>query len=504
MAKLFLQNDIRTIDALTIERQNITSVALMERAASTVTHWIMQHFEATKIVVLAGPGNNGGDGLVVARQLAMVGCMVEVFSFTNSNNHRSADCEYNWNRLPANVIKHQNEPLKLQSDTSLIVDALFGTGLSRPLEGLIAETIKLINSNNIPILSIDMPSGMGNEHSMTQLKPDIVVVKAKWTISFQFPKINFLMPEASAYVGQIVVTDIGLDKDAMHNISSNYFLTDIDFIRSIKKTRSKFAHKGNVGKALLMVGSKGMMGAAQLCARGCLRSGVGLLTALVPECGYQIMQIGVPEAMTLTCGQSFFGQDLLMPQLPMADAIGIGPGLGRAEQTTSFVLNIVKNTSIPLVVDADALWHLAAQIETFRATQPMIFTPHEGEFDRLTEKHQNRMARIETAQKFATIHNVVLVLKGAHTVVCTPNGDVFFNSTGNAGMATGGSGDVLTGILTGLLAQGYTATEAAILGVFLHGLAGDKAKIQNGEEALIATDIVNNISNAWNEIKKIE
>ena len=499
MAKLFLQHDIRTLDALTIERQGITSLQLMERAAQTVSEWIMHSFAQSTVVVLAGPGNNGGDGLVVARHLALVGCTVVVFSYTGNNGHRSADCAANWQQLPPSVEKHENELFVPPLGASLIVDALLGTGLNRPVGGLIAQAITDANQSNIPILSIDIPSGMGDEASLGSVEEQIIV-RATWTISFQWPKINFLMPESEPFVGQNIVTDIGISESAIADVPTSFYWADEAMIRQMIKPRSKFAHKGTVGKALLVVGSKGMMGAVQLSAKACLRSGVGLLTTLVPECGYQIMQIGVPEAMTMTSGDTHIVQADV--QLPQVDAIGIGPGLGRNEATGQYVAQLLHTVQVPMVVDADALWHVAQMLKdepTFCAITPTIFTPHEGEFDRLTNHYHTRMERIEVARLFAKQHNVVLVLKGAHTAVCMPNGNVVFNSTGNAGMATGGSGDVLTGIITALLAQGYDAPSAAIIGVYMHGKAGDMASKNVGEISLIASDIISCLGLAFKE-----
>ncbi len=492
MSKIFLQRDIRVIDARTIELQHISSLQLMERAASTVSDWVMHHFSAQTIVVLAGPGNNGGDGLVVARQLSVVGCRVIVFSYTNSSNQRSSDCEANWHLLPSSVERHENESFVCQSEVSLIVDALFGTGLSRAVSGPIADAIRVANQSGKPILSIDMPSGMGDEAMLANGIGELAIT-ATWTITFQFPKINFLMPEVAANVGEIIVADIGLEQQAIRDVSSYFYFIDADYIAQITKKRNKFAHKGTMGKALIVSGSKGMMGAAQLCARGCLRSGVGLLTMVVPECGYDIIQIGVPEAMAITYGDVCIGDVCNVPKFPQVDAMGIGPGLGRAEATGNYVKSVLENAQVPMVVDADALWHVAQLMNktSFVANVPMIFTPHEGEFDRLTHIHTNRMSRIVTARTYAAEHNVVVVLKGAYTAVCMPCGNVMFNSTGNAGMATGGSGDVLTGILTGLLAQGYSAADAAVIGVYKHGAAGDRVRDSKGEDALIASDIAN-------------
>lgn len=496
MQKLFLQKDIRTIDNLTIEAQGITSLALMERAATTVSEWLMHNMckeIGQKVAIVVGPGNNGGDGLVVARQLAMIGCNVVVYSFTGRSGRRSNDCDANLKRLPDGVELYENRMDWDLSGSAFVVDALLGTGLSKEPDGLLKEAICMMNTSGLPIVSIDMPSGMGDEEMMKCVNKESIV-KADYTISFQFPKLSFLMPESEEYLGELVVTDIGLDKTAIDSFKSDYWLTDKLGVAQMIKKRSRYAHKGIAGRSMIIAGSKGMMGAAQLAARGCMRSGVGLLTMVVPQVGYEIMQIGVPEAMAKVSGLDVleWSEELVDGRL---DSAGIGPGLGRGEHQCHLVDKFFNAyNSTPMVVDADALWHVANGLEL---PQGAIITPHEAEFDRLTKKHYSRIERIESAKRYANDKQVIVVLKGAYTAICMPSGRVVFNSTGNAGMATGGCGDVLTGVLTALLAQGYSPEDAAVIGVYIHGLAGDMACEQLSEIGLVAGDLADMIGRAW-------
>lgn len=500
MGSIFLQNQIRNIDAETVVREGITSDQLMERASRTVSSWIFQNISPDRhIVVLAGPGNNGGDGLAVARHLAL-GFDVTVYSFTSADGRRSADNELNVQRLRTSRLTfHENDSCVVFPDNCLVIDALFGSGLSRPLEGLFADIVNAVNTSGCEVLSIDVPSGLGDEASLAHLDK-FPVVKADTTISFQFRKMAFLLPETEQLVGSVVITDIGLDAQAIADTPTRYFYTEWSDVDTLFKSRSRFAHKGDFGRAKLFAGSLGMMGAAQLSARAALRSGVGLLTAVTPRCGYEIMQIGTPEAMVQISGaEGHLVWDAQLYDL-RTKAIGIGPGIGRSPETSIFVHDAINAYSVtPKVIDADALWHLAqlSRDGVAPALVNAILTPHDAEFDNLTAPHSSRVERINAASDYAVANGVVVVLKGANTAVCLPDGSVHFNSTGNAGMATGGSGDVLTGILTALLAQGYALADAAILGVFIHGMAGDAAAQRLSQVGMTAGDIVDELSKLW-------
>ena len=380
----------------------------------------------------------------------------------------------------------------LTSD-DIIIDALFGSGLNRGLEGVTANLVQHINNSGCTIISIDIPSGLFTDKS----SKGQAVIKANHTLSFQCYKLAFLMAENSTFVGELHILDIGLHPDFYPTVSSKYELTDAALIRSIYKPRNKFGHKGNFGHALIVAGSYGKIGAAVLSARACLRSGAGLLSCHIPKCGYDIMQTALPEAMVMTDFNSSFNTKL-DDDPAKYEAIGIGPGIGTASETKMMLREILGSCKRPLVLDADALNIIASQKDLLKFIPAgSILTPHPKEFERLFGETENEFERIELALQKAKELNLVIVVKGHHTLIATPNGKAFFNSTGNAGMATAGSGDALTGILTGLLAQGYVSVEAAILGVFIHGLAGDIAAKKISMEAMIAGDIIDCLPEAF-------
>ena len=511
MKKFFPQNIIPELDKATIANEPISSIDLMERAASTVTQWIFGNDDIlpANIIVMAGPGNNGGDGLVVARQLTEAYGLsgitnVTIHTYTSTSGNRSADCQANIELLEKKGIKYDvNNAAPYFPNDSLIVDALFGTGLSRPVEGMFASIINQMNASGCPILAIDTPSGLGDESSFADCA-NRTIVRAKYTISFQFPKLSHMLAELEEFVGEPHVTDIGLSQKAIDEHDTQFFYSNTKDLQQIIRPRSRFAHKGTFGRAMIFAGSYGMMGAATMAVGSCKKSGVGLVTAVVPRCGYEIMQISEREAMVIVSeADNNIVWDKQMRD-ERVNAIGLGPGFGRADSTRETVRQILENygNRVPIVIDADALYHLAQMInnENFAIPQNCILTPHDAEFDRLTQPHSTRLERIQAAQKFAQQHNTIIVLKGANTAIALPDGRICFNTTGNSGMATGGSGDVLTGLLTGLLAQGYTLEQAAELGVGLHGLAGDIAAKRYTPISMSATDILNSIHKAFDEI----
>ena len=501
--KIFEQRLIRTIDAETIQREGISSDALMERAASTVSDWIFANVDPSRhIVIMAGPGNNGGDGLVIARHVAFA-FNVSVYSYTGRNGSRSADNALNFGRLDTSRmnVAVDDDYNPVFPDGCLVVDALFGTGLSRPLEGAYDSLVSTINNSHREVLSVDLPSGMGDEESLTNIDSQPVVM-ATTTIAFQLSKLAFFLPETEKYLGRIVITDIGLSREAMDSLPSRYYYTDEASVSPLFRTRQRFVHKGDMGRAMIFAGSMGMMGAAQLAAKACMRSGVGLLTVVAPRCGYEILQVAVPEAMARVAGAECltWNTGLFDSRIKAA---AIGPGIGRDADTTGVVLDfLTAYRNIPKVIDADALWHLASLLgdSSFDVSllNGSVLTPHDAEFDHLTCPHSSRYERIRAARQFAVDYGVVVVLKGANTAVCLPDGDIHFNSTGNPGMATGGSGDVLTGIVTALLAQGYTSHESAIMAVYMHGKAADNFVAHGSQMALVASDIISELVGIWN------
>ena len=499
--KIFPTSAIRQIDAYTIEHEPIHSLDLMERAANAIAKEIMSQWPdkyETHFVVFAGPGNNGGDALAVARLLAENGYHPEAYLF-NTTGKLSADCEANRDMLSdtEGVTFHevitQFIPPKLTED-DVIIDGLFGSGLNKPLSGGFASLVKFINGAGATVVSIDIPSGlMGEDNTTNSLEH---VVKADYTLSLQFPKLAFLFAENEAYVGAWKVLDIGLSKEAIRQTPTPYEMGDAGRMRYQLKMRSRFSHKGDFGRALLIAGQQGMAGASVLAARACLRSGVGLLTVHVPLCNNTIVQTAVPEAMTSLDASEFCFTET--PDLEMYQAIGVGPGLGKSDATQQALFHLISHTSVPMVLDADAL-NLIGMSHSYlrRLPKGSIITPHPGEMDRLVSKCANSYERLSKAINLAQTCGIYIVLKGAYTAVISPEGNCWFNVTGNPGMATGGCGDVLTGIILSLLAQGYDADTAAKMGVYIHGMAGDIAARDKGEVSLIASDVVDNLPKAW-------
>lgn len=494
--KILDTTQIRALDAYTIQHEPIASVDLMERAALAFTSWFAAHFDTTKPVkVFCGLGNNGGDGLAIARLLIAKKYQVSAYVVDYSDK-KSDDWMVNYERvsklLIVQYIKNVNN-FPLIGDGEVFIDAIFGSGLSRPTEGLVKEVIDLMNEQASAIVSVDIASGL---YADSPNPAGSTIVKPQFTVAFQVPKLAFLLPRNAPFVGEWQVVDIGLNKAFLDKSATNYAYLDEKMANSLLKPRTKYSHKGTFGHALLIVGSYGKMGAAVLSARACLRSGVGLLTTRIPQCGYEIMQTAVPEAMALT--DDAYEHFSFVPPLQPYNAIGIGPGLGKAEETLKAFSDLLMALEQPseekhpaLVIDADGLNLLSENRDLLRRLPPdTILTPHPKEFERLAGEADNDFDRLELLKDFAATQRVYVVLKGANTAIATPDGTVYFNSTGNPGMATGGTGDVLTGMITALLAQSYTPLEAALIGVYQHGRAGDKAAAQRGQSAMIASDLV--------------
>ncbi|MCS6929798.1 MAG: NAD(P)H-hydrate dehydratase [Saprospiraceae bacterium] len=493
-------DQMRAWDAYTIEHEPIASIALMERAASVFVEWFVGQYPdlGRPIHILAGTGNNGGDGVAAARMLHQRGYEVELTVCDFLGRH-SADFSEQVRRLPnhgALTTRWINSSADLPAinTTAVIIDALFGTGLARPLEGCWAAIVERINCLPNEVVAIDLPSGLFADKPTTG-----PCVHADKTFCFETPRKAFFFPENGDRVGEWAFGSIGLHPDFWNGQeTADYYLTAKD-VASLVKPRARFSHKGTYGHALLICGRRGSMGAALLAARACLRSGVGLLTVHVPASGYEILQLGAPEAL---CDVGIDSDHwTALPELGPYSAIGIGCGIGQAASTAQALKRLLQKASVPLVLDADAINILARRKEWLRYLPPAsILTPHPKEFERLFGPTPNSFERNALQRAKAQELGVYLILKGAYTCVCTPDGTCWFNSTGNPGMATGGSGDVLTGILTGLLAQGYTPFEASLLGVYLHGLAGDIAAAYRSQPGLIAGDIVDFLPEAWKTI----
>lgn len=497
--KVFSPQQVREIDKLTIKLEPISSIDLMERAANTIFHWIAKNFSTTSwFYIFAGPGNNGGDGVALARMLVEVGYNVKVFVL-KTNLAFSSDLEINIKRLQKQAIAAIEYIL---SETNIpeipnnvvVVDALFGSGLSRPLNGVSKSIVNQINSSKAQVIAIDIPSGLfANENPVPNRSS---VVKANFTLSLQFPKLSFFFAENIDFVGRWEVLPIGLHVKTIDETPSPYHFLNKETASSLVRKRSTFDHKGIYGHCLIVAGANGMFGAAVLASKACLKSGVGLVTAHVPRFGYSIIQNSVPEAMVSVDDNDWCLSSV--SNVSKYSAIAIGPGLGTDEKTQFALLSFLKSNSTPLVIDADALNIIASKKEYFNyVPKGAIITPHPGEFDRLFGKSKNGYERLYLAIEMAQKFEIVVVLKGAFTQIVAPTGNVYFNCSGNPGMATGGSGDVLTGIIVSLLGQGYSNVNAAIIGVYLHGFAGDIAKKEMGEEAINASDIINSIGAAF-------
>lgn len=496
--KILSVEKIREADAYTIENEPISSIDLMERAASTIYEWFMKRCKSKEVSVkiFCGVGNNGGDGLALARMLFFTDIIPQVFMVRLSDK-MSRDCEFNFNRLKEETEVpiydiFSDEDFPQISDNEIIIDAVFGSGLNRKVEGFAAELIRHLNNNKAVRIAIDIPSGLSADTIYTSYQHD-AIFKADYTLSFQFPKLSFMFPENDVFVGRWEVLDIGLHKDYIEAAETMNFYTTEDVAMPILRKRSKFSHKGTYGYAFLVAGSEGKTGAALLAAEACLRTGVGLLTAHLPKSAVLPMQIYLPEAMIDIDKSDAHCSEI--NDILSYTAIGAGPGLGKDAETVIALKKIIQEATVPLVLDADAL-NIIADNPTWLSFLPdkTILTPHPKEFERLFGKTYNSYERLEIQRKMSAVHNIIIVLKGAHTAITFPNGSCFFNSTGNPGMATAGSGDVLTGMILSLLAQRYMPEEAALLGVYLHGKAGDKAAEEKGEMSMIARDIIRNIS----------
>ncbi len=489
-------DQVRRWDAYTIEQEPITSVELMERAAMACFSWIMENYpSANKVAVFCGTGNNGGDGLAIARLLIEKGIHVSVY-ICGEPNKGSADFKINLERLTALhtkpfYIQELSAAEAISVDDELVVDAIFGTGLNRPATGIQAAVIDKLNSLEANLISIDISSGLFSDRS-SKGNP---VTRAKHTLSFQCYKPAFLFAENEDYNGEVHVLDIGLHPGYLVTEKPYASLSDPEHISKLIKPRKNHSHKGNYGHALLVGGSQGKMGAMILAASACLRSGTGLLTVHVPATGNDILQSSVPEAMTST-------DPLENTDLQKYSAIGAGPGWGISARSQEQLAHLLQDYRKPVVLDADALNCIALNKDLLGHIPPgSILTPHPKEFERLFGTTADDFVRMALALEQAARYEIHIILKGHYTAIAGADGSLSFNSTGNPGMAKGGSGDVLTGILTGLVAQQYAPLEACELGVYLHGLAGDIAADEISREAMVAGDLVKCLGKAFRHLK---
>lgn len=500
--KCFTTGQIRRIDALTCHRQGITSKELMDRAGFALSQRIHDLIPMTSpVVIMVGPGNNGGDGLVVARHLHRYGYKVNVV-LCNYGKPLSDDAAHQIKRTRQSPGIEWLEPsspgeLKLDSNNCFLIDSLFGSGLNRPLSDSFAETVEWMNAQQAPCIAIDLPSGLFGEDNSG--REDAYIVRSTITLCLQSPRLACFLPENEPYVGRWETVDIGLDREAMEQTQTPWSMTVPEEAAMMLKSRPRFAHKGHFGRTLLIAGSPGMAGACVLAGWAALRSGTGLLSLKVPEPCLNIVQTAIPEATAITYTRHFWSST---DATDTWSAVAAGPGLGLSENAIESLECLLRTRPSRLVLDADALNALAKK-RTLLELLPgqAILTPHPGEFDRLTSPHRSGFERLQTAIQFAQQYGVFVVLKGAFTACISPDGCCRFNLTGNPGMATGGSGDVLTGIIVSLLAQGYTQEEACALGTCLHGLAADLTLEDESQESLVAGDITAHLGKAFNHLR---
>lgn len=499
--KILSALQIKNCDAFTIINEPISSINLMERASQKCSNWMMNHLDKENFYLFCGNGNNGGDGFAIARLLYHKGFDVTVF-VDKSNLKFSDDAKINFDRIKEisgidiyDFSEAENFDLK---ENSAIIDALFGTGLNKNVEGNSKKMIEFLNSKNLHKISIDMPSGIFADKNFDE---KATIFKADDTLSFQFYKKSFLHPETGKFCGRIHILDIGLNEKCIENTETSDFIIDENLIKKIYKPRNDFSHKGNFGKTCIVAGSFGKVGAAVLATKAALRTGSGLTFILAPKCGYEILQMTCPEAMFLYGGEDFVKNI----EVDNDFTYGIGPGLGTDYETEEKFLHFLQTYNEPLVLDADALNLIAKHPENVKLIpKNSIITPHPKEFERLFGKTKNSFERLDLAKEKAKELEIYIVLKDHHSQIITPKNEVFYNITGNSGLAKGGSGDVLLGIITSLLSQGYSARNAAIFGVWLHGKSADITSKDLSKESMLATDLIENISEVFKELEFIK
>lgn len=500
MIKIFNAQQIYQADNYTIERQQITSDSLMERAAIQIFNWLHQRMQGApvKIHLFCGIGNNGGDGIALARHLQEHGYHIEV-NVVNYSEKRSKDFLKNLERLKARKIWphfiNKGSSYPEIGEDHIIVDAIFGIGLNRPPAPWVQDLMAYLNATGTFILSVDVPSGLYLGKAVEDQKG---IISADFVLSFQAPKLIFFLPETGIYSEQWEVLDIGLDAEFLSQTETDFQLITKQSILARYRRRSKFTHKGTYGHSLIIGGSFGKIGAVILAAKACLRSGSGLVTAYIPGCGYSALQGAVPELMVISDpNENYIGK---IDYDIEPTVIGLGIGLGTNKETLQALSDFLKDNKRPLVLDADALNMISIEKALLKKVPPQsVFTPHPKEFERLVGPWSDDFEKLDKAKKFSQEYDCILVLKGAHTIIFY-EGKGYINDSGNPGMATAGSGDVLTGVITGLIAQGYEPLDATIFGVYLHGLAGDVASQIHGQEALIAGDITDALGRAFQSI----
>ena len=497
--KIFGNDTLRAIDKITIERDGVSSKELVVRAAEAITNEIMSRWRANKKVsVFAGPGNNGADALAVSRMLIEQGYTPEIYLFNIGGNHLSKECaecrdklrEMDYENL-FEVIDNFSHPAL--GEEHLVIDGLFGSGLKNALEGGFKILVRYINESKATIVSIDVPSGLHGEWNPSSINRDII--HANLTLSIQLPRLAFLFKENAELVGEWKVLDIGLNAEAIKNAPTDYYLIEKNDIRQAIRRRQPYASKADCGSALVVAGSYGMMGAAVLSAKGALRSGVGKVTIHSARCGYSVLQTSVPEALFDADRHDIISTNIIPAR--EYDAIAVGPGMGTNEATIKAFEDFLKRADKPVILDADALNCIAMRPALLNyIPTDSILTPHAGEFDRIFGVHNTDESRLQKAIDKAKRYGIIIVLKGRYTSIVRRDGKIYFNSSGNAALATAGSGDVLTGLMAGIMAQGYAPEIASLVAVYIHGVAGELASDEHGIFGVTAGDIAQNVGRA--------
>lgn len=502
--KILTAQQIKTLETETLKVQNRTELDLIESAGAKVAHKILNRFDNSIFYIFCGNGNNGADGLVCARELANKDKECQVY-ITNTSDSINPNLQVilegiDKSKVNINFISNDSDIPDIPQDV-LIVDALLGTGVNKAVTGVMSLVISKINAAGQRVVSIDLPSGLPAEG----LPYSNTIVESTITYTFELPKLNLLLPECEKFVNLWEIIKLKLDKHFLKSIGTRYqFLTKRKAALIMRKlNRSKFSHKGTFGHTLVIAGSKGKIGASILTAKSVLRSGGGLVTSHLPEIGHVPMQTALPEAIVMTDLNSDFTTGITADP-HQYQSYAIGPGLGTAKETESALVKFLQNTVLPVVLDADAL-NLISNNLSYVESLPKrsVLTPHHKEFERLVGESANSYGSLEKQINFSSRYGQIVVLKGAHTRIALPDGSILFNSTGNPGLATAGSGDVLTGIIAGLISQGLSSDDSAVLGVYLHGLAGDLAKEEKGEQSIIASDIIENLGKAMGKLAKI-
>ena len=496
--KILYQSQIREADRQTLALEPISSIALMERAAKACMDWIIERYDNDRpFWLICGTGNNGGDGLALYRLLTEKKYPCRLFEYPLGQKP-SKDYSQNRKRIKEKeIIKLTPEVLSSPPGEVILIDALLGTGLNRPLEGMLKKIIQTLNALPNKVISIDTPSGLFSDFNTDNSFDGIV--KATHTLSFQMPKLAFLLPECGEKAGCFHLLDIEILPSYLDKVQTPYHYLTPKTAKSHFKSPKKFDHKGNNGHLLLIAGSRGKMGAAVLAAKAGLRTGVGKLSVLTPRCGIEILQTSIPEGMIeinngIHSISGYYGLEYKV--------IAMGPGIGTAAETKDYLQSVLASGTTQMVIDADAINLIAAHPEWIDKLPPnTILTPHPKEFERLVGPWENDKDKLERLRHFVQKHQLICVLKGAHTGIALPDGNIWFNSSGNTGMATGGSGDVLTGIIGGLLAKDYTPEAAALLGVYTHGRAADLQRQFLSPPFMLASDIIDGLNGVWMEME---